>query len=405
MKAIAVVVVVALGLGLAGWVVVGGEEEAKVEGNRRFTAEDVRVRGDGRILLAGIARRGRQYSKKHGYSEEYDECRGEGNATRDFAVVHLSSTGRIEGDYSVTERDLEACAEYVTETSLDAEGGLRVLGTVRVPPGLMERILGPGSGTPEDRERTRAFRFVPEGPLDEDAGEGWDYPPTGSFYYADLRLPNGDWLLIEEDFSRERRWQGVYYPTISLARWRGDGPRLWSFPVRAIPPKADLESLELDEGEGWALFADARRGFYGLGHYILVSGEEQVVLFRHRLDGRPDPEFGDRGRVLVAPDARWSYGAMAVRAPDGDFVVVGEVVGDGGPVIVRRYTAGGRRVDRGAPSVECGALVGLDVQNDGKLVLACQLDRRRGTAVIRLLPNGRIDRAFGRNGRVVVPKI
>jgi Domain of unknown function (DUF5122) beta-propeller len=182
-------------------------------------------------------------------------------------------------------------------------------------------------------------------------------------------------------------------------RWETRDSPLWSHPVRAISPKADLLD---EEGKGWELFYDARRGFYGFVHYQLVSPEPEVVLFRHRLDGRPDPAFGDRGRVLVSPDARWSYGPkFVVRAPGGDFVVAGEAIGSG-RLIVRRFTPDGEPVERfDHAAIQCGYVVDLEVQADGKLLIACGL-RRGGSALVRLLPTGHLDRSFGRSGMVVI---
>ena len=378
---------------LSGCAIVGGEQETRDDGSREFAAADVVVRGDGRILLAGLATRGRPNS------EEYSECRGEGRATRDFAVVHLSSTGRIEGDYSVTEADLEACAQEVTESSLDADGGLRIIGVVRTPPGLSERIFGPGSSTPESRERAYAARFGPEGPFEESFDLEQVYEMGAE--RGGVRMPNGDWVVIAEDTLRERRDpRGLYVGTMSLMRSRGERS-LWSFAVRAISPSVDLEEADVE----WELFADPRRGFYGFAQYVLVSGETEVVLFRHRLDGRPDSLFGERGRVLVARG--WPGAARAVRVPGGDLVVAFERV-TSGRVILRRYTPGGEPVRSFGPvtgGIDCGALQALGVQADGKLVLACNRRVRRASVVVRVLPTGYLDRSFGRNGRVVIHKV
>jgi uncharacterized delta-60 repeat protein len=390
---------------LAGYAVVGGKDEPEVEGNRSFRAADVVVRDDGRILLAGLATRG-------GYkSEGYGECRGEGTATRDFAVVHLSSTGRIEGDYSVTERDLESCAIHVSDTTLDAEGGLLVVGVVHEPPGLIERILGPGSSTPEQSERSYTARFAPEGPFDEEVDADQGHPSRAP--YAWLRLQNGDWLVIEEDPFRERRTpDGLYMGTMSLARYRerpNDLPSYrWSFPLRALSPKADLD---LEEGKGWALFSDSRRGFYAFAQYDLFSGDRELVLFRHRLDGRPDGSFGDDGRVLVAPGVAWSGEAVRDRA--GDLVVVAQPGGNRSRLVVRRYDADGSlKPDFGEAAEEAlgdglGGLAAVAFQPDGKLLVAARphAGERGPDVVLRLLQNGRLDPGFGRNGRVVIRKI
>lgn len=387
MKTIAAVVAVALGVGLAACVP-GGDEAGGSGGerNRAFHANDMVIHPDGRILLAGLARRGDWDSKQDDY------CRGDGPATSDFAVVQLSPAGRVVASHSLSEDELDGCAVDVTRAELDPDGALVLNGIVRESPGLI-----PGEGGPEARERDYAARFDPGPDEDFDADESDEDGRTGTELAA-LRLPGGDWLVVEEDPGRWR--PGAYLGIMSLRRWSDGESPLWSYPVRAISSKADLQD---EEGRGWALFHDARRGFYGFVHYWLNSGDREVVLFRHRPDGRPDPSFGERGRVLVA---RGIVGeARALRAPGGDFVVAVER-GTSGRVIVRRYTLGGEPVlsfGRQAGEIDCGVVAALRIQPDGKLVLACS--RRGPTTVVRLLPTGHLDRSFGRNGKVVVRRV
>jgi uncharacterized delta-60 repeat protein len=371
---------------LAGCVLGGDGEPSAQAGDRTFRVGEMAIRADGRILLAGVATRGDWDSKQDDY------CRGEGPATSDFAVVHLSPAGRVVASYSLSEAELDGCAVDVTRAELDPDGALVLNGVVRESPGLI-----PGEGGPEARERDYAARFGPEPEEDFDADESEEDGRTGTELAA-LRLPGGDWLVIEEDPGRWRA--GAYLGIVSLRRWSDGESPLWSFPVWAISPKAGLED---EEGRGWGLFHDARGGFYGFVHYWLNSGDREVVLFRHRSDGRPDPSFGERGRVLVA---RGFVGeARALRVPGGDFVVAVER-GTGGRVIVRRYTPGGepvRRFGRQAGEIDCGVVAALRIQADGKLVLACS--KRGPTTVVRLLPTGHLDRSFGRDGKVVVRRV
>lgn len=380
----------------------GGEETQAGSGGRTFTVGEMAIRPDGRILLAGLATRGQH--TEHGYNAEYDECHGEGTATRDFAVVHVSPAGRVLESHSLSEHELDACAVEVTSAEIDTEGALVFQGYVREPPSLGDRLFGDDDGDPEEHERWYAARFDPEPGRRLDA-EDIQHDDRIDYTYAWVTLPDGDLVAVEEDYRRQRLGPHGYSGTMSLMRWETRDSPLWSHPVRAISPKADLLD---EEGEGWALFYDARRGFYGFAHYALVSGEPEVVLFRHRLDGRPDPAFGDRSRVLVSPDARWSFGSkFVVRAPGGDFVVAGEAI-DYGRLIVRRFTPDGKPVERfdraAAAAIQCGYVVDLEVQADGKLLIACGR-RGRGSALVRLLPSGHLDRSFGRKGRLVVRRV
>lgn len=374
---------------LAACAVGGGEDASGEEQDRSFAVGEIAVRGDGRILLAGVATRG------DSDSEQDDYCRGDGPATSDFAVVHVTPAGRAVGDYSLSEDDLDGCAVRVTDAKLEDDGGLVLGGVIRESPGFS------GEGGPESREHGYAARFDPE-PDEVDLDEaGRD--PIGDTAMAQVGIPGGDSVVLQEAPFRERRdADGNYSGTMSLQRWRRDRDRpTWSFPVRAISRGADLV---YEDGRGWALFFDPRRGFYGFAHYSLVSGAVEVALFRHRPDGRPDLSFGDRGRILVAPDVRWSFGPKwAARMAGGDLVVAGAV---GRRLVLRRYTPDGRRVprfDQAAGQIQCGELSALVVDHEGRLVLACV--SRGGSSLVRLLPDGRLDRDFGRNGKVVVPKI
>jgi hypothetical protein len=369
----------------------GGEDDSSARADRAFAVADIRVADEGGVLLVGPATRGEWDS------EEDDYCDGDGPATRDLAVVEITAAGALEGVHSLSEDDLDGCAVEVNKATLDA-GALLIDATVRESPGLI-----PGEGGPESRERMYATRFDPGDDEFEDADR------AETLGYAEVRLPGGDTVAVAEDPARERRdADGVYTGTISLMRWNREGRPVWSHPV-AVARDADVIDIGFEGGRGWEVFHDARVGFYGFAYYYRSSGTAEAILFRHRRNGRPDPSFGERGRVLVGPDVPWSHRTKrAVRLRGGDFVVAGDIGGDGpGRVVIRRLSSEGepqRAFDRAVSSaVACRAPVALHAQEDALLV-ACALRNGR-TLVARVLPDGQLDPRFARGGKLVIGRV
>lgn len=354
--------------------------------DRAFLVGELALRDDGQILLAGLAQRGKWDS------EQDDYCEGDGPATSDFMVVRLSSDGEVLDEHSRTEEELDACAVQVARAEVE-DDALVVSGLIRESPGLFG-----GEGGPESRERGLTLRFDPE---PEEIESDPDREPTAT--YAHVQLPDGDLVVIEEDTRRQRLGPEGYSGTLSLARRSDEPAREWAFPV-PISPNVDIENLGGGtEASDWRVFLDGRRGFYGFAYYpVLSSRLEEVALFRHRLDGRPDPTFGEQGRVLVTPGADWLYRTKrAARTPDGDLVVAG--TDQGGKLVLRRYTAAGEPVTAfGRAPVECGSLEAFEAQRDGKLVVACARGSKKGSVVVRLLPDGSLDPTFGDRGRAVI---
>jgi uncharacterized delta-60 repeat protein len=134
-------------------------------------------------------------------------------------------------------------------------------------------------------------------------------------------------------------------------------------------------------------------------------GPASVVLARYEPNGSVDPSFGKDGEVKTGFQGRWwSALAVALQA-DGKIVVAGPRRPGSGWALVRYLPDG--RLD---PGFGAGGLVltdfgpgredvyALAIQRDERIVAAG--GARGGPAVARYLPNGRLDPSFGRGGKV-----
>lgn len=154
-----------------------------------------------------------------------------------------------------------------------------------------------------------------------------------------------------------------------------------------------------------------------VGDAVTVGRGQDIALVRRLKDGRPDLGFGVDGKVItpVAAGAGSDSGLAVAVQPDGKIVVAGSTdrgAGQGGiEFVVLRYlrngapdTAfgeGGRVTIPFGPEADRARAVAI--QPDGRIVVAG--DSYQGLtgvdfALARLLPDGRLDPAFGQAGRV-----
>lgn len=203
-------------------------------------------------------------------------------------------------------------------------------------------------------------------------------------------------------------------------------------------PQADLALLRYDAagrldasfGQGGRVVTDVGTSFDSAssvavqpGGKILVGGNTSLpvafrltrsdfVLLRYTPDGRPDPTFGQGGRVVT--DVAGSHdgaNAMAVQ-PDGKILLVGSASnGQNDDIAVVRYTPDGRP----DPTFGQGGKVvtpvgrgndvafGVAVQPGGRVVVVGETGQEGGTdfVLLRYLPDGRPDPTFGDGGRVI----
>jgi uncharacterized delta-60 repeat protein len=140
-----------------------------------------------------------------------------------------------------------------------------------------------------------------------------------------------------------------------------------------------------------------------------AGGDARLAVARLRTSGKLDRSFSGDGKTTVrSPDGLPVYGYDAVVQPDGKLVVVGESYDGGdGRFVVCRFTREGR-LDRtfnqdGRMTLNVGP--GVDgalrvvLTGDGRIVLAGWSEASSyRTAVARLLPNGRRDTSFSKDG-------
>lgn len=168
---------------------------------------------------------------------------------------------------------------------------------------------------------------------------------------------------------------------------------------------------------------------------LVLGGGSGVVGRAEAAQVRLDPQFGNGGVARVSfrlgPSPTFN-GALVARQPGGRIVVAGAIQPDQYepvPAVVARFTRQGR-LDRsfgrngrvqirfpGPPRTTSPpqpnthfAPAAITVGRDGRIVLgglvgapclrmSCSFEPRR-FAIVRLLPNGRVDKSFGANGFV-----
>ena len=291
----------------------------------------------------------------------------------------------------------------------DGKGRIVFAGTAAKWPGL----LPSGNSGPESSNVVA--RLAPDGSFDESYdGDGVAVNPDEflpAIPYGDLvaaPAPGGGTIYLQEN--------DPYIGGARLAR-AGSAGKEFSERVAGVGPNADL-SL----GTPWELAVHPRYGIYGFGRFYAgeESGDIVYVLFRHRLgDGKPDRTFGGRGVLEPRPPgARNRYWAAYdfELQPDGKALVAGVVERRGrARVFAARYTASGEP----DPTFGAGGFAELDLARgggddrdwlaavgvaDGGIFLTGWI-RDRGTTVFRLREDGSLDKSFGTNGRVAVPRL
>lgn len=293
----------------------------------------------------------------------------------------------------------------------DARGRLLVVGagTFPAPSGV------PGEGF---HSEVLVERFTPEGRLDRAFGGGDGFATT------DFGLPPprpGDASRVSP---REAVLDGL--GRILLTGTRASGSYFY-------------KGFQLENREGFVARLDAEgdpdRSFAGSG-VVALPGREGVglpvadpkgglyfasgtTLAHFQLDGSPDPGFGENGWRRLPRDV----GSNPIVDPAGRVLLYGYLQGKehhlANGVVIKRLQPNGE-LDRsfgkdGAIRFRLPRLytVRIAVDAQGRLLVAVALKRRpelgnrralpAGLALARLLPSGRLDGGFGRDGLVRIP--
>jgi uncharacterized delta-60 repeat protein len=215
-------------------------------------------------------------------------------------------------------------------------------------------------------------------------------------------LPGGDILAAGTVFIYD-----CYAPYLSgwaLARYTPDGSLDPTFGDAGIVQTAFYGD---DELSGIAVQRDGKTvaagsgGLYGHGGTDIAT----MAIARYKLDGSLDAGF-DGGTVTTDPHLYYYGGPTVVRHKK--ILVAGTTSKNGNkwlPVLARFLANGDPDWNFGNDGVvkirrQLGAPSAMTAQQDGKILIAEYSDQQGPSAIVRLLPDGRLDRSFGRGGIV-----
>lgn len=235
------------------------------------------------------------------------------------------------------------------------------------------------------------IRYAADGSLDRTFGDGSGYVTAGEARFATGFAVNSSGQALI----------GTYgYPHSQLLlRRAADGAPVRAFGsdgVVRLPGRDWIEDLDF-AADGGAIVA---------GTYDRNSTGEPGMVLRFRPDGRPDPGFGHRGSVgLQLPDGE-KVKAKALATAPGGRILVGGLVGhrfaitsllpNGKPD--PRFGTGGWSL---APVA--GGPRAVTIRRAGSRIYLAglvHLGEQPQVVLMRLRENGRLDRSFGRHGRL-----
>jgi uncharacterized delta-60 repeat protein len=204
----------------------------------------------------------------------------------------------------------------------------------------------------------------------------------------------------------------VGWSRLALVRYRSDGSLdstfgragivQTSFRLKGAPGPLDWLGGIAVQPNG-KIVAAGSAGYDGHGIDIAT-----MALARYKRNGSLDPSFGTGGKATTNPKLFYYGGPTALQ--HRKILVAGTTSKKPGTKpgfpVVARYDAGGR-LDS-AFGKHGFAAIGGDIydpsamltQNDGKILIAETASYRGPSALVRLLPNGRRDKSFGRGGIV-----
>lgn len=340
------------------------------------------VAGDEGLLVAGTKPPG-SGPKEAGRAEE-------------FYVSRYTASGKLDPAYAGGSGIAVLAAEGGAQASsalFEANGSVLI--------GGLAKPSSAGCPRGYSCDRTPAVaRFTPDGRPDAGFGkDGLVLLPALS-----VRIGSSSYLY-GVDALVARPGGGVFAAgeaehAAFVAAIREDGSLDGSFGAGGIVTKSNPQT---------SLSAPVATGVDGSGDVFVVaqtdSGmwlSEGVVVLRYSPDGKLDREFGEEGEAFVPPGKQ----ALAV-APNGSSYVTSASestltkLTPAGALDPRFGTEGTVDFPLSKRHYAPEAVVRLP---DGDLVVAGNLDSKHGSrpAVFRYLPDGKIDRSFGKSGVEVV---
>jgi uncharacterized delta-60 repeat protein len=203
-----------------------------------------------------------------------------------------------------------------------------------------------------------------------------------------------------------------------LARFRPDGSLDPSFGRSgAVAPKPGPEVANpLEPFRGGGILHDV--AIQPGGRIIVVGGQNEeaggrpaAMVIAYRSDGTVDRQFGRRGRLIFRAQNRFLYNSMTtIRVLRNRKILIGGYLR--GRLVLLRLTPDGR-LDRGFGGGDgkvlpkgkrfdfcCQEPALLAVQRDGRIIVGSEAGRRAEYPLLlaRLRPDGRPDRSFGAGG-------
>ena len=348
---------------------------------------------------------------------------GDRGCRQSLAVARLDAQGRTTGRDGVAGGSIDdSCGPRVGRVVSDQQGRLVVYAR-SFDPGLVGGEDGP----------SLLLRFDPSGRLDPALGdEGVSVDPDLSIPFAPLpdgRLVDLNGTIVDGSESAER---ALDLPDVGLpgtvARevagladglaLAGEGIEVARLDERAEPLAGygvDGVASVLASGE------ESLRALIGLddGSVVVLStlstplakAPYRPLLRRVAPEGDQDGRFGGRGALDLASALGEGFFLGAVEAlPDGRLVVIGAERRTG-RVVIARFTAaarpdedfasrGVRRLDLGVGPLSANAEPEIDlaVARDGSVTGLVGGSFRTPTRLLRLRPDGALDRRFGSAG-------
>ena len=270
-----------------------------------------------------------------------------------------------------------------------------------------------------DSEFTLA-RYNPNGSLDTSFGTGGitntpipevvGEPGSAASADAVAVLPSGK--ILAGGWSQ---WGGIVAPTESfdLIEYSSNGQPDPAFGNHGI---VQTQFDGDDYLSGMAVLPNGEIVATGTGAAGGVHGTQEIdtmALARYKPDGTLDPGFGDSGKVTTAPKLRYDGGPATLQGTK--IVVAGSTRLNSASnffPVVGRFTESGRLDSTFGVHgfVEIRRVTGIPAavftQADRKILVAADnrgYDQQGDGAVVRLLPNGRLDTSFGTGGVVRLP--